>query len=101
MNKGVKTIKKTITITLIIALISCIFLSIPVSATTTDYTERTIEYLDNGDYIETIITDDTLDSGISLYTTNTITKTKTSDSIILSLVYLIYFILVDLPQLLT
>ena len=28
-------------------------------------------------------------------------KSKTSDSIILSLVYLIYFILVDLPQLLT
>ena len=69
--------KKTISITLITALISCIFLSIPVSATTADNTERTIEYLDNGDYIETIITDDTLDSGISLYATNTITKTKT------------------------
>lgn len=68
--------KKTISITLITALISCIFLSIPVSATTADNTERTIEYLDNGDYIETIITDDTLDSGISLYATNTITKTK-------------------------
>ena len=76
-------------------------LSIHVSATTTDNTERTIEYLDNGDYIETIITDDTANPGISLYATNTITKTKTSDSIILSLVYLIYFILVDLPQLLT
>ena len=93
--------KKTISITLITALISCIFLSIPVSATTADNTERTIEYLDNGDYIETIITDDTANPGISLYATNTITKTKTSDSIILSLVYLIYFILVDLPQLLT
>lgn len=69
--------KKTITITLIIALISCIFLSIPVSATTADNTERTIEYLDNGDYIETIITDDTANPGISLYATNTITKTKT------------------------
>lgn len=56
--------KKTITITLIIALISCIFLSIPVSATTADNTERTIEYLDNGDYIETIITDDTANPGI-------------------------------------
>ena len=93
--------KKTISITLITALISCIFLSIPVSATTADNTERTIEYLDNGDYIEKIITDDTANPGISLYATNTITKTKTSDSIILSLVYLIYFILVDLPQLLT
>lgn len=70
--------KKTITITLIIALISCIFLSIPVSATTADNTERTIEYLDNGDYIETIITDDTANPGISLYATNTITKTKTA-----------------------
>lgn len=89
--------KKTITITLIIALISCIFLSIPVSATTTDNTEETIEYLDNSDYIETIITDDTANPDISLYATNTITKAKTSDSIILSLVYLIYFILVDLP----
>ncbi|WP_294908506.1 hypothetical protein [uncultured Ruminococcus sp.] len=69
--------KKTITITLIIALISCIFLSIPASAITTDNTERTIEYLDNGDYIETIITDNTASSGISLYATNTITKTKT------------------------
>lgn len=69
--------KKTITITLITALISCIFLSIPVSATTADNTERTIEYLYNGDYIETIITDDTANPSISLYTTNTITKTKT------------------------
>ena len=70
--------KKSIVLTLIFALISCTLLCIPVSAKTTDNTERTIEYLDNGDYIETIITDDTLDSGISLYTTNTITKTKTS-----------------------
>lgn len=69
--------KKTITVTLIISLISCIFLSIPVSATTADNTERTIEYLYNGDYIETIITDDTANPSISLYTTNTITKTKT------------------------
>lgn len=68
--------KKTITITLITALISCIFLSIPVSATTADNTERTIEYLYNGDYIETIITDDTANPSISLYTTNTITKTR-------------------------
>lgn len=70
--------KKTITITLITALISCILFSIPVSATTTDNTEKTIEYLENGDYIETIITDDTENSDISLYATNTITKTKTS-----------------------
>ena len=77
MNKGGKTTKKTISITLITALISCIFLSIPVSATTIDNTEINIEYLDNGDYIETIITDDTANSGISLYATNTITKTKT------------------------
>ena len=52
-------------------------MSIPVSATTIDHTEINIEYLDNGDYIETIITDDTANSGISLYATNTITKTKT------------------------
>lgn len=70
--------KKTITITLIIALISCILFSIPVSATNTDNTEKNIEYLENGDYIETIITDDTENSGISLHATNTITKTKTS-----------------------
>lgn len=69
--------KKSIAFTLIFALISCTLLCIPVSAKTTDNIERTIEYLDNGDYIETIITDDTLDSGISLYATNTITKTKT------------------------
>ena len=92
--------KNSIVLTLIFALISCTLLCIPVSATTADNTERTIEYLDNGDYIETIITDDTANPGISLYATNTITKTKTSDSIILSLVYLIYFILVDLTQLL-
>lgn len=69
--------KKTITITLIIALISCTLLCIPVSATNTDNTEINIEYLDNGDYVETVITDDTANSGISLFTTNTITKTKT------------------------
>lgn len=69
--------KKIITITLIIALIGCnTFLSIPVSAAT-DNPESTIEYLDNGDYIETVITDDTSNSGISLYSTNTTTKTKT------------------------
>lgn len=69
--------KKTITVTLIISLISCILFSIPVSATITDNTEKAIEYLENGNYIETIITDDTENSGISLYVTNTITKTKT------------------------
>ena len=69
--------KKTITVTLIISLISCILFSIPVSATITDNTEKAIEYLENGNYIETIITDDTENSGISLYATNTITKTKT------------------------
>lgn len=69
--------KKIITVTLIISLISCILFCIPVSATTTDKTEKTIEYLENGDYIETIITDDTENSDISLYATNTITKTKT------------------------
>lgn len=77
LSKGEK-MKKTITITLIIALISCILMSIPVSAKTTDNTERTIEYLENGDYIETVITDDNLNSSISLYATNTITKTKTT-----------------------
>lgn len=69
--------KKIITVTLIISLISCILFCIPVSATTTDKTEKTIEYLENGDYIETIITDDTENSDISLYATNTIAKTKT------------------------
>lgn len=68
--------KKIITITLIFALIGCTFLSVPVSAAT-DNTESTIEYLDNGDYIETVIADDTSNSGISLYSTNTTTKTKT------------------------
>ena len=67
--------KKTITVTLIISLISCILFSIPVSATITDNTEKAIEYLENGNYIETIITDDTENSGISLYATNTIIKT--------------------------
>jgi hypothetical protein len=70
--------KKTLALTIIIALISCTFFSIPVSASTINNTESFIEYLDNGDYIETIITDDTADSGISVYSTNTITKTKTS-----------------------
>ena len=37
--------KKTITITLITALISFIFLSIPVSATTINNAEKNIEYL--------------------------------------------------------
>lgn len=69
--------KKTITVTLIISLISCILFSIPVSATITDNTEKAIEYLENGNYIETIITDDIANPSISLYTTNTITKTKT------------------------
>ena len=54
--------KKTITVTLIISLISCILFSIPVSATITDNTEKAIEYLENGNYIETIITDDTENS---------------------------------------
>lgn len=70
--------KKTIAITLIIALISCILFNITVSAATTDKAEIAIEYLDNGDYIENVITDDTSNSGISIYATNTITKTKTS-----------------------
>lgn len=70
--------KKSIVITLILTLISCIFLSVPVSAITINNAEKNIEYLDNGDYIETIITDDTPEPGISSYATNTITKTKTS-----------------------
>ena len=40
-----------------------------------DY-NRTIEYLDNGDYIETIISDDETDSEISLFSTKSITKTS-------------------------
>jgi hypothetical protein len=69
--------RKLISVSLIIALFTCIFVGIPVSAATTGSTETSIEYLDNGDYIETVITDDTENDGISLYSTSTVTKTKT------------------------
>ncbi len=69
--------KKIITLTLIFALISCTVFCISVSAAT-EKSETTIEYLENGDYIEIIISDASYDNGaISPLSTNTITKTKT------------------------
>ena len=70
--------RKTVSLGVIISLISCLFFSVTASATTVNDYNRTIEYLDNGDYIETIISDDETDSEISLFSTKSITKTKTS-----------------------
>lgn len=70
--------RKTVSLGVIISLISCLFFSVTASATTVNDYNRTIEYLDNGDYVETIISDDETDSEISLFSTKSITKTKTS-----------------------
>lgn len=70
--------RKTVSLGVIISLISCLLFSVTASATTVNDYNRTIEYLDNGDYIETIISDDETDSEISLFSTKSITKTKTS-----------------------
>lgn len=48
--------KKLFIISLIISIIICSAFCFPVSAIETAKTETTIEYLDNGDYIETTIT---------------------------------------------
>lgn len=70
--------RKTVSLGVIISLISCLLFSVTASATIVNDYNRTIEYLDNGDYIETIISDDETDSEISLFSTKSITKTKTS-----------------------
>lgn len=70
--------RKTVSLGVIISLISCLIFSVTATATTVNDYNRTIEYLDNGDYIETIISDDEIDSEISLFSTKSITKTKTS-----------------------
>lgn len=67
---------KTVSLGVIISLISCLIFSVTASATTVNDYNRTIEYLDNGDYIETIISDDETDSEISLFSTKSITKTS-------------------------
>ncbi len=59
--------KRTLIITLILSIICCSALCIPASAVEATETKTTIEYLDNGDYIETIIT---------YYETNTRAATK-------------------------
>lgn len=61
--------RKTVSLGVIISLISCLLFSVTASATTVNDYNRTIEYLDNGDYIETIISDDETDSEISLFST--------------------------------
>lgn len=48
--------KRLFTISLIIMLVLCSVFCIPASAVEATKTETTIEYLDNGDYIETTIT---------------------------------------------
>lgn len=70
--------RKAVSLGVIISLISCLLFSVTASATIVNDYNRTIEYLDNGDYIETIISDDETDSEISLFSTKSITKTKTS-----------------------
>lgn len=65
--------RKTVSLGVIISLISCLIFSVTASATTVNDYNRT-----NGDYIETIISDDETDSEISLFSTKSITKTKTS-----------------------
>lgn len=70
--------RKTVSLGVIISLISCLLFSVTASATTVNDYNITIEYLDNGDYIETIISDDETDSEISLFSIKSITKTKTS-----------------------
>lgn len=70
--------RKAVSLGVIISLISCLLFSVTASATTVNDYNRTIEYLDNGDYIETIISDDETDSEISLFSTKSITKAKTS-----------------------
>ena len=49
--------KKSISITLIIAVICCTFLSLSVGAASENYSVVDIEFLNNGDYIETVISD--------------------------------------------
>lgn len=71
--------KKCLALTLVFALISCMFFSIPVNASTADSTVVSIEYLENGDYIETVITYNTSDVNVIVpYGTQSITGTKTS-----------------------
>lgn len=71
--------KKFVIITLVVTLISLIAFCVPVSAASIVVTSTEIEYLDNGNYIETVIidipTEDSENSPMS--TTNTITKAKT------------------------
>lgn len=49
--------KKSISITLIIAVICCTALSLSVGAASENYSVVDIEFLNNGDYIETVISD--------------------------------------------
>ncbi len=51
------SIKKSISITLIIAVICCTVLSLSVGAASENYSVVDIECLNNGDYIETVISD--------------------------------------------
>lgn len=70
--------KKSISITLIIAVICCTFLSLSVGAASENYSVVDIEFLNNGDYIETVISD--IDEQVVPSvgrTSKSITKTKT------------------------
>lgn len=69
--------KKTISLALTLVLLACTFFCVPVGALTNDgNTVVSVEYLENGDYIETIIV--TESSGVSTYS-GTKTGTKTAN----------------------
>jgi len=81
LNKGENKLKKftAILLTLIIAVLSTGSISAS-AAIVPPVTQTQIEYLDNGDYVETVISDVPTDNAtISVFsTTKTITKTKTT-----------------------
>ena len=66
---------KKITLVLALILVALVGVNIPANALEVPRVE--IEYLENGDYIETIITDFTTENSVSTFATNTKTGTKT------------------------
>lgn len=69
--------KKTLAISLIVALIGCAVFCFPVGATSS--TETTIEMLDNGDYLETVITYDETNGRAATKSGSKTTNYKNSD----------------------
>ena len=68
---------KKITLLLTLILVALVGTNIPANALEVPRVE--IEYLENGDYIETIITDFTTENSVSTFATNTKTGAKTKN----------------------